>query len=1601
MALGAGGSHNDGIGLSTDEDDFEVVPEKVFKAKAGAKKARNSVAGSSRGKAIVIDLTRDSLSPSPDPLDTIVSARRDPERRKSIQTKIERQRSWQRSNESTVSDRDYNELRGDDIDPPRASPVKSAPKVEGKKSKGKEKEVLESPRETVGGSPSKKGLKKAADGGPAQTRLVLGEGSSSTGGPSGRLGLSVSPKNKPSRSVSPKKRPSLPAQTSSETSAKSQSSTTAGPGNGLKKTSLPAKMSSPDKTKEREKGSENGKKKKAVPNGSWGSPVPLLSTRPSHKDAASMSTVGAPSSSKSPSKDATITASKNPTPPTPPVSAAPVAPVPFRRPRWATAPANESPSSFKLHEPVPDPTPKIKIRIPIANPVETSKDAPGLSRKSGKLEKSIVDRLASKAGESVVQKEAPQRVGKVDHADEDARMDDASPLRNGPSPSTSSKPLSSGGGASESVNPGAASVASANITTPMAIGPAVPNSASGPAGPSRPLTNFSSTPVNSTSSPNGTPSSTISKDKPKKKKRPPPAAGTWKNPSEFGSSSSLKNGKESGDGSSRMSKSISSEKKDDGRAKESFPRPLPQTVPSTSSIPKIPSPEPPKGLHPAGSWLNPKPFGSNSSSAAGPPTSTKAAQAPLTAEEKERKRLMRAEKLRKMAEIKAQDTAAAQAELERHRRSAGSHVGSIGRAVNASDGVLSASAPSPNSPPHLPTPTSPQPIAVQPVGPQKHKRTPSPDHPLKPEDRQRKKSRPAVDMEEMRKVAGLPVAPASAPPAVQSAPASIIPAAEQTELLGAAERVKLRKQQSSIKASSRSNPTSASKSTSGTPGPSRRGSGALPKSFTEGRANEAIMGEMSDDSNDESPSDNLPLSTGTGAGSKRKRQPQSNIGVGGSQRLEKNMEEARVLLDDVNLFRTQSPTSKRVKEALSNQTSGRLVDLTAGLSDVAISSPIKPSSPAGNDTEGENDDQEPGKKEPGKADLFGFADKGKGKEVESRGSDSDFAILSDGAAALAKQQNGESGEKGPSRNKPTLNAARAKKQSVAPSWLLKLSQAAPQGSKPANTTVTISARSEEASIEPMITTPTYSYSHLPRRPRLTDDQWAGAIREELQAQEERKAGTSKKSGAQRRMKLKDYARLHLDMDLSGITAPRLYSIPTPKQSQCSRGLDEDSTYNGSDEESDTNTRSRLKGNYKRLFNRAPDASPSPPPVPEVDLQTLYPDPPVPPDRIGIAKRVYEQTNMHAWAAMSARSQPTRARSLFKTYIHQSTACDPYGPDSIPVYNEVDQDQRPPDFDFVYSNDMYYPEPMPAPEKGLGCGCDGPCDPQSATCTCLKRQELYYYDIGVKGFAYLEDGRIKETTAPVWECGETCGCPPECINRVVQRGRSPKTQVELFKTKLKGWGVRAGSDIPRGTFIGTYTGELVTEAESERRGVIYTAIGKTYIFDLDGYQIRRPPRGLEKVDARLAILAEQARKRAERVNRDEENEEEERYNAYSVDAFHYGFTRFFNHSCDPNLAITQAYVKDFHPERPIPVMFAHKDVKKGEELCISYKGIPDEEEINAALLKPTPKKKAAHLKKKDQVSVKGKGKLPEQTVGDDYYVCRCGAPICDGVMFPGM
>ena len=63
----------------------------------------------------------------------------------------------------------------------------------------------------------------------------------------------------------------------------------------------------------------------------------------------------------------------------------------------------------------------------------------------------------------------------------------------------------------------------------------------------------------------------------------------------------------------------------------------------------------------------------------------------------------------------------------------------------------------------------------------------------------------------------------------------------------------------------------------------------------------------------------------------------------------------------------------------------------------------------------------------------------------------------------------------------------------------------------------------------------------------------------------------------------------------------------------------------------------------------------------------------------------------------------------------------------------------------------------------------------------------------------------------------------CHNRVIQHGISVRLQV--FRTWGMGWGVRALADIPKGSFVCEYVGELISDSEADTRE-------DSYLFDLD-------------------------------------------------------------------------------------------------------------------------------------------------------------------------
>ncbi len=57
--------------------------------------------------------------------------------------------------------------------------------------------------------------------------------------------------------------------------------------------------------------------------------------------------------------------------------------------------------------------------------------------------------------------------------------------------------------------------------------------------------------------------------------------------------------------------------------------------------------------------------------------------------------------------------------------------------------------------------------------------------------------------------------------------------------------------------------------------------------------------------------------------------------------------------------------------------------------------------------------------------------------------------------------------------------------------------------------------------------------------------------------------------------------------------------------------------------------------------------------------------------------------------------------------------------------------------------------------------------------------------------------------------------------------------QLFKTVGRGWGVRTLHDLPLGTFISVYSGEIFTSEQADERGKL---IGDEYQADLDFFEV---------------------------------------------------------------------------------------------------------------------------------------------------------------------
>ncbi|XP_024918196.1 histone-lysine N-methyltransferase SETDB2 isoform X2 [Cynoglossus semilaevis] len=271
-----------------------------------------------------------------------------------------------------------------------------------------------------------------------------------------------------------------------------------------------------------------------------------------------------------------------------------------------------------------------------------------------------------------------------------------------------------------------------------------------------------------------------------------------------------------------------------------------------------------------------------------------------------------------------------------------------------------------------------------------------------------------------------------------------------------------------------------------------------------------------------------------------------------------------------------------------------------------------------------------------------------------------------------------------------------------------------------------------------------------------------------------------------------------------------------------------------------------------------------------------------------------------------------------------------------------------------------------------CDCvDGCTDPQRCACIALT----------MRGRHYIHHRLMEPVPSGVYECGPWCSCDRSlCQNRLVQRGI--RIRLQVFQTDQCGWGVRCRDDLDRGTFVCIYAGvilqrllsateptppklircdlpsdddvEVVTEwlappileARSTSAQTLPPAQSSSTSPPLHMPVIQRSgeatahtteaviqgPQLTETVPpAEPHIKNGQKKESRSNLKRVAKMED-----VYLLDASKEGnVSRFFNHSCEPNMFVQNVFTDSHDPGFPVIAFFTNREVKAGTELTWNY------------------------------------------------------------------
>lgn len=233
------------------------------------------------------------------------------------------------------------------------------------------------------------------------------------------------------------------------------------------------------------------------------------------------------------------------------------------------------------------------------------------------------------------------------------------------------------------------------------------------------------------------------------------------------------------------------------------------------------------------------------------------------------------------------------------------------------------------------------------------------------------------------------------------------------------------------------------------------------------------------------------------------------------------------------------------------------------------------------------------------------------------------------------------------------------------------------------------------------------------------------------------------------------------------------------------------------------------------------------------------------------------------------------------------------------------DDFPEDFEYIvgyYIDSHTIPPYFWHPYRKMCCDCTDMCaDKNNCACQRLARDNLMreYPDRKATSWGYKNGLLTTPLPTNIYECHAGCKCHKNCVNRVIQYPL--RFNIEIFKTRDRGWGVRTLQDLPAGAYISHYTGDLLTESNLLERAEVS---GDSYFLvlaaqsDMADADVKRPPAKKARRSAgtgdkpEVVIQQNKAFVPYFPLTINEENPKDK--TAYSIDSRYRGnFTRFIN------------------------------------------------------------------------------------------------------------